>query len=324
MLTFFSYFDFKYRTRIFFVGRHTKKTIELFSLVLTLTYTRYLSNIVNVSKNLLFTMVMGLNVTIIVFTYCLYQVNENLISLRSEIDSSTSAIPKPVIPVNAKMGHSITSVTEINGTKFPDDLSLQSIPDSFEAHAQQSDQEEIPQANPLLQNNTMTLSLLNNAFVPDASSVLSVIIRTTIIATLVFLIVKWLGGKGIGQLSPFGLLIVVGLGSAIGDPMIYKEISIPQAMAAVIIVVVFFKAIDYLTLKSKRFRNSMEPKPITLVEYGSIEARGLKAAKMDFEEFEVQMRLNGIENVDEIKFARLEPNGQVSFILKRNTNPPGC
>ncbi|MDN5846150.1 MAG: hypothetical protein L0H53_07735 [Candidatus Nitrosocosmicus sp.] len=105
---------------------------------------------------------------------------------------------------------------------------------------------------------------------------MSVIIRTALIATVVFVIVKWLGGKGIGQLSPFGLLIVVGLGSAIGDPIIYKEISIPQAMATVINAVIFFKAIDYLTLKSRRFRKSLEPKPILLVEYGSIVSDGLK------------------------------------------------
>lgn len=74
---------------------------------------------------------------------------------------------------------------------------------------------------------------------------MSGIIRTAIIATLVFIIVKWLGGKGIGQLSPFGLLIVVGLGSAIGDHMIYKEISIPQAMAADIIAVILFNVIDF-------------------------------------------------------------------------------
>lgn len=119
--------------------------------------------------------------------------------------------------------------------------------------------------------------LLNNAIAADPSSILSVAVRTAIIATLVFVIVKWLGGKGIGQLSPFGLLIVVGLGSAIGDPMLYKEISIPQAMAAVIIAVIFFKIIDYLTLKSRRFRDSLEPKPILLVDYGLIVKDGLKS-----------------------------------------------
>ena len=154
------------------------------------------------------------------------------------------------------------------------------------------------------------------ALLPDPSSILSVIFRTSIIALLVFVIIKWLGGKGIGQLSPFGLLIVVGLGSAIGDPMIYNEISIPQAMMAVIVAVVFFKIIDYLTLKSKKFREKVEPNPILLVDYGQISKDGLQKAKMDIEEFEIEMRLAGIENINEIKFARLEPNGRISFILR--------
>lgn len=161
-----------------------------------------------------------------------------------------------------------------------------------------------------------SLDPILGALLPDPSSILSVIFRTSIIAILVFVIVKWLGGKGIGQLSPFGLLIVVGLGSAIGDPMIYNEISIPQAMMAVIIAVIFFKIIDYLTLKSKKFREKVEPIPILLVDYGQIRKDGLEKAKMDNEEFEIEMRLAGIENVNEIKFARLEPNGRISFILR--------
>jgi hypothetical protein len=268
-------------------------------------------------------MVMGLSVTVTVFTYYLYQFNENLISLRSEISSGTLTV-KTANKENIEMSYNIPAFAEVNDTKFSRDLGLQSIQNPFEASAQQADEGENSQTTSSLQNGNLAFSLLNNALVPDAFSMLSVIIRTAIIAALVFIIVKWLGGKGIGQLSPFGLLIVVGLGSAIGDPMIYKEISIPQAMAAVIIAVVFFKAIDFLTLKSKRFRNSVEPKPITLVEYGSIDHKGLKKAKMDFEEFEVQMRLSGIENLNEIKFARLEPNGQVSFIIKKTSNYQSC
>ena len=175
----------------------------------------------------------------------------------------------------------------------------------------------------VLNTGTSPYNVIHDALVPDPSSILSVIIRTAIIATLVFVIVKWLGGKGIGQLSPFGLLIVVGLGSAIGDPMIYKEISIPQAMAAVIIAVIFFKVIDYLTLKSRRFRESLEPKPILLVEHGSIVNDGLKKAKMDKAEFEAEMRLNGLEDASEIKYARLESNGKISFIMKKKMTSDG-
>jgi ABC-type multidrug transport system fused ATPase/permease subunit len=163
---------------------------------------------------------------------------------------------------------------------------------------------------------TSPFKIITDALVPEPSSILSVVIRTAIVATLVFIIVKWLGGKGIGQLSPFGLLIVVGLGSAIGDPMIYKEISIPQAMAAVMIAVIIFKVIDYLTLKSRRFREYIEPKPILLVEHGSIVNEGLKKAKMDMADFETELRLRGLEDASEIKYARLESKGKISYIMK--------
>jgi hypothetical protein len=161
-------------------------------------------------------------------------------------------------------------------------------------------------------------NFIESALIPSPSLVISVIFRTMIIATLVFVIVKWLGGKGLGQLSPFGLIIIIGLGSAVGDPMIYKDISIPQAMAAVIVVVIFFKMIDYITLKSKRFRYSVEPKSIMLVEYGSMIQENLKKARMDKEDFEMQMRLKGIEDVSKIKKAQLESNGQISFIMKED------
>jgi uncharacterized membrane protein YcaP (DUF421 family) len=87
-------------------------------------------------------------------------------------------------------------------------------------------------------------------------------------------------------------------------------------MIAVIIAVVSFKVVDYLTLKSRRFREAVEPIPILLVDHGQIVKGGLKKAKMDTEEFEIEMRLAGIEDMNEIKFSRLEPNGRISFILR--------
>lgn len=158
---------------------------------------------------------------------------------------------------------------------------------------------------------------IQSALVPDISLVISVILRTMIISTLVFVIIKWLGGKGLSQLSPFALIIIIGLGSAVGDPMIYKDMSIPQAMAAVIIVVIFFKIIDFLTSKFNRFKKFVEPKPIRLVEGGILDEDGLKKAKIDSKEFEAQMRLKGIDTASEIKTSYLESNGQISFIIKK-------
>jgi uncharacterized membrane protein YcaP (DUF421 family) len=234
--------------------------------------------------------IIGLALVISFFGYQLYQLNHNLSILKSNLVLSQETNPN---------GDNQASQEANNN-----EVSEQNEEGSGAGGEGASDSQ------------TASQDPITSAFIPDPSSLLSVIIRTSIIALLVFVIVKWLGGKGIGQLSPFGLLIVVGLGSAIGDPMIYNEVSIPQAMVAVIIVVIFFKIIDYLTLRSKRFRESVEPNPILLVDHGQISKIGLEKAKMDKEEFKVEMRLAGIENENEIKFARLEPNGKISFILR--------
>ncbi|HET6716663.1 MAG TPA: hypothetical protein VFG90_06000 [Nitrososphaeraceae archaeon] len=91
------------------------------------------------------------------------------------------------------------------------------------------------------------LSILQNAFNAEYNLILSIIVRTVIVTFLILFIIRWLGNKGLGQLTTFELIILVGLGSAVGDPMIYAdEISIPQAFTAIIIVVILFKVFDYL------------------------------------------------------------------------------
>ena len=95
---------------------------------------------------------------------------------------------------------------------------------------------------------------IENSLIIDFDIVLSVILRTLIITTFVFLVIRWMHHKGTGQLSMHELIIIIGLGSAIGEPMIYiQELTLTQAFAAIIIVVALFKLIDYLTIRSKRF-----------------------------------------------------------------------
>lgn len=164
------------------------------------------------------------------------------------------------------------------------------------------------------------LSILQNAFNAEYNLILSIIVRTVIVTFLILFIIRWLGTEGLGQLTTFELIILVGLGSAVGDPMIYAdEISIPQAFTAIIIVVILFKVFDYLTMKSTRFSRLTVPKAILLVKDGQMVDNDLHKARIDDREFESYMRLHGIEDISDVKLSYLEVNGQVSFIRKRNS-----
>jgi uncharacterized membrane protein YcaP (DUF421 family) len=115
----------------------------------------------------------------------------------------------------------------------------------------------------------------------------------------------------------YELLIIIGLGSAIGEPMIYiQELTLTQAFTAIIIVVALFKLIDYLTIKSKRFEKFTEEDPTLLVKDGAYIEEGFRQARVTKGEFHAHMRTNGIKDISEVEESYLEITGQISFIKK--------
>jgi uncharacterized membrane protein YcaP (DUF421 family) len=157
-----------------------------------------------------------------------------------------------------------------------------------------------------------------NSLTADFDIILSVILRTLIITTFVFLVIRWMHHKGTGQLSMYELLIIIGLGSAIGEPMIYiQELTLTQAFTAIIVVVALFKLIDYLTIKSKRFEKFTEEDPTLLVKDGAYIEEGFRQARVTKGEFHAHMRTNGIKDISEVEESYLEITGQISFIKKQ-------
>jgi uncharacterized membrane protein YcaP (DUF421 family) len=74
-----------------------------------------------------------------------------------------------------------------------------------------------------------SLGIVWDAFKRDNVIILSIIFRTAIITIFILFAIKLLGNNGMGQLTTTELIILLGLGSAIGDPMI-SEISLPHAL----------------------------------------------------------------------------------------------
>ncbi|HEX5187601.1 MAG TPA: YetF domain-containing protein [Nitrososphaeraceae archaeon] len=160
--------------------------------------------------------------------------------------------------------------------------------------------------------------IVENAFNIDYKTIFAVIFRTTIVTLLIVFVIKWLGNKGLGQLSSIELIIILGLGNAVSEPMLNPtETSIPQGFAVIIIAIAIFKMYDYLTTRYKRFGKVIVAEPILLVKDGNILHDALLKARISKDEFNSYLRLSGTENVSDIKLSYLEINGQVSFIKKK-------
>jgi uncharacterized membrane protein YcaP (DUF421 family) len=153
------------------------------------------------------------------------------------------------------------------------------------------------------------------------SQVLEVIMRTTIIALVAFVVIRIRGRKQLAQLTLFDILIVIALGSAVGDVMIYPEeiVSLLRSTVAIITLAVLIHLCEYLICRA--------PKKITRIIYGdsTIIIKNGKLIKKNFlkanlteDQLKSKLREKNIQYYSEAKIVRLEPDGELSVQRKRN------
>src|SRR5215203_2468634 len=86
------------------------------------------------------------------------------------------------------------------------------------------------------------------------------ILRTLIMFTVIVISLRLLGKRGVKQLSVFELVVIIGLGSAAGDPMFYKEVGILPCLVVFIMVVALYTFVTHMMGKSRKVEAIIEGK----------------------------------------------------------------
>jgi len=150
---------------------------------------------------------------------------------------------------------------------------------------------------------------------------LEVVIRTAIIFIAAFIVIRIRGKKQLAQLTLFDILIVIALGSAVGDVMIYPEevVSLLRSLVAICTLAVLIHIFEYLACRA--------PKKITRIIYGdsTIIIKNGKLIKRNFakinlteDQLRAKLREKNIQYYSEAKIVRLEPDGGLSVQRKKN------
>lgn len=162
---------------------------------------------------------------------------------------------------------------------------------------------------------------LRRLFIGDASPwfLAEVVFRTAFMFLFTLLLIRLTGKRGLGELSPFELLMVVALGSAVGDPMFYADVPLLHAMAVITVIVLLQRGVASLVDKSERAERFIESETTALVANGVIDVNALRREHFARDELFMLLRESGVEQLGQVKRAFLEPSGRISVWLF----PPG-
>ena len=158
----------------------------------------------------------------------------------------------------------------------------------------------------------------------DCSFLPEVIVRTVIMFLIIIIGLRFLGKRGVKQLSVFELVVIIGLGSAAGDPMFYKEVGILFSLFVFIIIIALYAILTFLLGKSKKFENMVEGEPTCLIEDGVFVLESFKKENLGNDEFFAELRLRGVSQLGQVETAIAETSGELStFFYTDEKSKPG-
>ena len=139
-----------------------------------------------------------------------------------------------------------------------------------------------------------------------------VFFRSLIMFTVLLLAMKIAGKRGVRQLSVFETVIIIALGSAAGDPMLYDDVGILPAITVILVIIIFYKLITWLTAVSPNFERFIEGKTECIIHEGKFSVDSFKKENLAQDEFFLELRMKSVEHLGQIKYAYMETNGEIS------------
>ena len=157
---------------------------------------------------------------------------------------------------------------------------------------------------------------LGAIFRPD-TPVLEIVLRGTMTYWVLFALLRLTMNRSSSTVGMTDLLVIVLIADAAQNAMAADYSSWTDGMLLVGTIVAWAYALDWLAYRyPETVGRLVHPKPRELVRDGRLNRRNLARELISDDELMTQLRLQGVQDLSEVKVAAMEGNGQVSVVKR--------
>lgn len=140
-----------------------------------------------------------------------------------------------------------------------------------------------------------------------------VALRSLLMFLVILFSLRILGKRSVTQLSVFEMGVIIGLGSAAGDPMFYKDVGILTGFMAFAVVISLYRFMTFLINRSDKVEKALEGEPVYLAEDGKINYTNFEKERIAHDEFFSLLRERGVSHFGQVELAIIETSGTLSL-----------
>ncbi|HJW56769.1 MAG TPA: YetF domain-containing protein [Burkholderiaceae bacterium] len=146
--------------------------------------------------------------------------------------------------------------------------------------------------------------------------VAEIVVRGTATYWFLFLIFRFAVRRDVGAVGLADILLLVIVADASQNAMAGEYKTVTDGIVLVSTLIFWNMTVDWLSFRFAAFRRFAEPSSLRLVKDGRMLMRNMRKEFITEEELRIKLREQGIDSIEQVKAAFLEPDGEVSVIPK--------
>jgi uncharacterized membrane protein YcaP (DUF421 family) len=139
--------------------------------------------------------------------------------------------------------------------------------------------------------------------------------KIVIVFAVLIVVMRIIGLTGRGDLSPLQQLLVIALGSAAGDVMLYPDVPFGHALLILFGVSTVAVLVELAATRLRLLRNAIDAHPVVLVLDGEVFRDRLHQQRINERELYAVIRGEGGRALSQVQLAVLEVTGRISVFL---------
>ena len=149
------------------------------------------------------------------------------------------------------------------------------------------------------------------------------VFRGTLMYWFIFVVLRFAGRRDLGSFSTTDMLLLVLIADAAQNGMSAQYNSITGGAILVFTLVFWSAASNRIAYFFPGTRPFFEPRRILLIKDGQLQRRGMRREHVSKDELMEELRLQGINDISDVRYAYMESTGDVSIktVNKKQSGP---
>lgn len=145
--------------------------------------------------------------------------------------------------------------------------------------------------------------------------------RTVFVYIVVLAVIRLMGKREIGQLSPFDFVVAIIIAEIAAMPMQSPSFPIWHSLVPLSVLGLLEIGLSFAALYSRKLRAFLDGKPQVVIEEGRILKGEMRKARYNLDDLMAQLREKGYPRPEDVEVAVLETSGRLSVVPKSGKRP---